>query len=122
MDDRPEGLLAWQWSLYPEGHRNRVSLLLHVLTVPLFMAGTISAVSAAFTIWWRAPAGLGAMALAFALQGVGHGREQARPVPFRGPLDVLGRIFVEQWVTFPRYLFSGRWLGAWRGEPAPPRA
>jgi uncharacterized membrane protein YGL010W len=122
MNDRPEGLLAWQWSLYPEGHRDRVNLILHLVTVPVFMAGTLAAISAAFTIWWRAPAGLGAIVIAFALQGVGHGREAARPVPFRGPLDVLARIFVEQWVTFPRYVVSGRWLRALRGEAAPPRA
>ena len=36
------------------------------------------------------------------------------PIPFRGPIDVGSRIFVEQWVTFPRFVLSGGLAQAWR--------
>ena len=64
--------------------------------------------------WWLAPAGLAAMVLAVALQGRTHKRESTPPVAFRGPGDVLARLFVEQWVTFPRYVVSGELARAWR--------
>src|SRR5262245_48561438 len=95
-------LLSWQWNLYPEGHRDRRNLVLHALTVPLFEAGTVALVAAPFVSGWLALGGLVAMALAMALQGRGHRAEATAPVPFAGPLDVVARIFVEQWVTFPR--------------------
>jgi len=34
-------LLAWQWSDYAAKHRDRVNLLLHLVAVPLFQAGTL---------------------------------------------------------------------------------
>jgi hypothetical protein len=37
-----------------------------------------------------------------------------KPVPFRGPLDVLVRIFAEQFVTFPRFVLTGGLARAWR--------
>ena len=40
MEPRTAGLLAWQWSLYAGNHRDRGNLLLHLLTVPLFMSGS----------------------------------------------------------------------------------
>jgi hypothetical protein len=35
-------------------------------------------------------------------------------VPFEGPLDVLSRIVLEQWITFPRFVLSGSFARAWR--------
>lgn len=106
LDARPDGLLAWQWSLYPQGHRNRANLLLHVGTVPWFMAGTLAVLATPFLGPWGA-LGLLPMVLAVAIQGRGHAREGSPPVPFRGPLDVVLRIFCEQWITFPRFVLSG---------------
>ena len=40
-------LLAWQWSDYPAKHRDRVNLVLHLVAVPLFLAGTLLLVAAA---------------------------------------------------------------------------
>ncbi len=101
--------------MYREGHRDRRNLAVHVLTVPLFLLGTCAVLAAAVVGgWWLAAAGLGAMALASALQGRTHKLEQTAPAPFRGPGDVLARLFVEQWVTFPRYLLSGEFARAWR--------
>ena len=34
-------LLEWQWSDYAAKHQNRLNLLLHIVTVPLFLAGTL---------------------------------------------------------------------------------
>lgn len=114
MDDRPHGLLAWQWSLYTGNHRDRRNLLLHALSVPFFQLGTVMLVTAPLTsLGWALP-GLGAMGVVMALQGRGHRLETEPPVPFRGPWDVLSRILVEQWVTFPRFVLSGGFVRAWR--------
>ena len=57
--------------------------------------------------------------LAVAAQGKGHAREEARPHPFRGALDVVARIFVEQWITFPRYVLSGKLASPALARPEP---
>ena len=109
-----ERILSWQWELYPEGHRDRTNLALHLATVPVFMMGTLLVVTSPATSLWAAPVGLLAMVGAMAAQGRGHRREGTAPVPFEGPLDVLSRILVEQWVTFPRFVLSGGFARAWR--------
>jgi uncharacterized membrane protein YGL010W len=111
-----ERISSWQWSLYPEGHRDRRNLAIHIATVPVFMAGTLLFLTAPVTSVWAAPAGLAAMVLAMAAQGRGHRLETTAPVPFEGPLDVVSRIFVEQWLTFPRFVLSGGWARAWRDD------
>jgi len=117
-DHRPGGLLAWQWSRYPPSHRNRANLLTHVLTAPVYILGTIALVSSTLVpSVGLAVAGLAAMGLVMFLQGRTHRREELRPAPFRGPLDLIQRLFVEQWVTFPRYVLSGEFARAWHGEP-----
>jgi hypothetical protein len=118
-DDRNGGLLAWQWKRYPPSHRNRTNLLVHALTAPVFVAGTLAlAVSAFVQSLWLGLGGLGTMFGVMFFQGRTHRAEQVRPAPFRGPLDVAQRIFVEQWFTFPRYVLSGEFARALRGEPA----
>ncbi len=114
--ERTESLLRWQLALYPRTHRARLNLVVHILTVPLFMAGTV-ALAVAWRWPWLAAAGVVAMVAAVALQGRGHARESEPPVPFAGPLDVVTRIFVEQWITFPRFVVSGGFARAWRGRP-----
>jgi hypothetical protein len=110
-----ERILSWQWSLYADGHRDRRNLALHAATVPLFMAGTLLLVAAAPLVSaWAALAGVAAMAGAMAAQGRGHRGEVVAPVPFAGPADVLARIFLEQWVTFPRFVMTGGFARAWR--------
>ena len=114
-NERPGGLLAWQWQGYPEFHQDRASLVLHALTVPIFQAGTLLLTGPLWGPWWLPLAGLGAMAGAMLLQGRGHAREKNPPIPFAGPLDVAGRIFGEQWLNFPRFVLSGAFARAWRG-------
>ncbi|HZJ53236.1 MAG TPA: terminase [Myxococcaceae bacterium] len=112
-DDRRGSLLAWQWFLYPGGHRDRRNLLVHALTVPVFQMGTVALVMAPFVNGWLAALGVGAMVGTMALQGRTHRLERTPPAPFRGPADVVARIFVEQWLTFPRYVASGGFHEAW---------
>jgi hypothetical protein len=112
-------LLQWQWQGYPDNHQDRRNLLIHILTVPLFMSGTVALVLAPWLSLWLLAAGPAVMATAMALQGRGHARETTPPIPFAGPLDVATRIFVEQWITFPRFVASGAWSAAWRARRVP---
>lgn len=112
-DPRPGGLLAWQWDLYGPGHSKRSNLLIHILAVPVFQIGTLVLLSSvAFGILFGL-VGVLLMTGAMAAQGKGHAGEAQAPVPFRGPGDVLARIFAEQWITFPRYVLSGGFAKAW---------
>jgi hypothetical protein len=114
---RPD-LLRWQREGYPEFHRDPVNLWIHIVAVPAFVAALVSLVVALCKMQWIvAGAALVGMVASFALQGVGHKREQTPSVPFDGPSDAFSRIFAEQLVTFPRFLFSGEWLAALRGKP-----
>jgi hypothetical protein len=115
---RPE-LVKWQWQNYPDNHRDGRNLLIHILTVPLFMGGTVALLVAPWLSLWLVAAGPAAMAAAMALQGRGHQRETTPPIPFAGPLDVVARIFVEQWITFPRFVAAGAWSAAWRARRVP---
>ena len=115
-DAPDESLLAWQWRLYQGNHTDRKNLTIHLLTQPLFVAGLVAAIAGPLIgAWWLLAAGPAAMVLAIALQGRGHKIEAVPPVPFRGPGDVVKRIFAEQLITFPRYVLSGGLATAWRG-------
>jgi hypothetical protein len=119
-DDRSGGLLAWQWKRYPPSHRNRTNLFVHALTAPVFVAGTLALALSPFVPslgLGLGLGGLGAMLGVMFLQRRTHRAEEVQPAPFRGPLDVAQRIFVEQWFTFPRYVLSGEFARAVRGEP-----
>ena len=108
-------LLRWQWDGYPRVHRSRTNLLIHIVVVPLFVLGNIGLVVA---LLLRAlPLGvvsLVTMSVSVALQGRGHKQEQVPPEPFTGPANAVSRIFLEQWITFPRFVLSGKWSRAFR--------
>jgi hypothetical protein len=112
--DREGGLLRWQWSLYPAAHRDRRNLALHAATSPIFLAGTIALVVSPVAGAAAAIGGAAAMLAAMLAQGRGHKLEKSAPAPFLGPGDVVKRFFLEQWVTFPRYVLSGGFSKAWR--------
>jgi hypothetical protein len=112
-DDRRDGLLSWQWQLYPAGHADRWNLVLHVLSAPLFVLGTVALLAAPFAGARFAWFGL-ALPIALLMQALGHRRERTPPVPFRGPGDAALRLVVEQWITFPRYVASGLFFRALR--------
>ena len=108
-------LLRWQWDGYPTYHQSRANLLLHIVVVPLFWVGNIGLVVALFSLsWLLSLVSIAAMVVSVALQGRGHAQEAVPPVPFSSPVNAVSRIFLEQWVSFPRYLLSGGWLQALR--------
>jgi Protein of unknown function (DUF962) len=108
-------LLRWQWEGYPRYHQSRVNLLIHIVTVPLFLLGTVTLVVAVvqFSLVLLAVA-IGCIVAAVALQGSGHRLEPVSPEPFSGPLNFVSRLFLEQWVTFPRFVITGGWSAALR--------
>jgi hypothetical protein len=115
-------LLSWQRRTYGGAHAHRTNLLVHALTVPVFVSGIALEAFAIGALDGRALlAGTFAMTLAMLAQGRGHRLEARAPAPFRSPLDVVARIFAEQLVTFPRFVLSGDFARAWR-ESAPSRA
>ena len=108
-------LLRWQWEGYPRVHRSRVNLLVHIVVVPLFLAGNIGLVVALVSRSLAVGAvSLVATVLSVVLQGHGHKQEAVPPEPFTGPANAVSRIFLEQWITFPRFVISGKWLRAFR--------
>lgn len=116
-DARPGGTLAWQYRHYPEFHGDRRNLVIHVVTVPLFQVGSVMLTAPLWGgVWWLALVGLACMVTAVAAQGRGHALEKNPPVPFNGPLDVVVRLFAEQWLAFPRWVLSGGLFRAWRSR------
>jgi uncharacterized membrane protein YGL010W len=108
--EREGGLLAWQWRGYSRNHRDGANLLLHMVAVPAFIAGTAAAaVQVLQRQWFGAALALVIAVVAFALQGVGHRRERVAPEPFAGPGDFVARVLAEQFITFPRFVLAGQW-------------
>jgi hypothetical protein len=108
-------LLRWQWNGYPDYHASRANLLLHIVVVPLFWVGNVALVAALLQgAWGRALIGAAVMGLSVALQGRGHRMEANPAIPFSSPAQAVGRIFLEQWVNFPRFVLTGGWLKALR--------
>ena len=103
-------LLQWQWSDYPAKHRDQTNLVLHIVAVPLFDVATIALIVGVAVGSGRA-AGLAVLGMvaAIVLEGRGHRRERETPTPFAGPFDFVSRFFVEQWITFPRFVLTGGW-------------
>jgi 2-hydroxy-palmitic acid dioxygenase Mpo1-like len=102
---------------YENVHRSRTNLAIHILAVPIFdligLAMVVALARGRFT-----SAGLLALGLliSFGVQGIGHRLERNQPEPFRGPLDVVRRILLEQYYRFPRFVLTGAWLRAWRAR------
>ena len=114
---RPGELLQWQWEGYPRYHRSWANLLLHAFAIPLFAIGNLTALFALPTLSLSGfSAGLLAMGFSVLLQGRGHRLEPVPPEPFTGAANFVGRIFLEQWVNFPRFVLSGGWYRNWRGQ------
>ncbi|WP_156341324.1 hypothetical protein [Pseudanabaena sp. 'Roaring Creek'] len=52
------------------------------------------------------------MILSISMQGKGHSLEKHTAEPFSSPINGIMRIFLEQWITFPRFVLSGHWFQA----------
>lgn len=112
-------LLRWQLKGYSRYHQSRANLVLHIFVVPMFLTGNVVFIVAlAWASWLTALFALAAMVVSIALQGRGHSAEAVPPEPFTNPLNAVTRIFLEQWVTFPRFVFSGGWSKAMRHAAA----
>jgi hypothetical protein len=108
-------LVTWQFDNYPPAHQTRRNLAIHIVTEPLFVCGLLAAPGLFVSGQWIG--GIVALALvlvAVVAQGSGHKGEPNPPLPFRSPLDVVARLVVEQFVTFPRFVLSGGYGRAWR--------
>jgi hypothetical protein len=113
-------LLRWQLDGYPEFHRNRTNLWIHIVAVPAFLTCLGSLVVNLCLMRWPWAAGsLVGMVVAFGAQGAGHGREATPAIPFDGPADAVTRIFAEQLVTFPRFVLGGGFRAALRQGDLP---
>lgn len=112
---RVHEIMRWQWEGYERYHRSRGNLLLHMVLVPLFIAGNIALLVGIFRVSGLV-AGIGAvsMVISLAIQGRGHRTEPIPPEPFASPRNALLRVLIEQWITFPRFVFGGRWIQALR--------
>lgn len=108
-------LIEWQRLDYASKHRLRRTLLVHIVAVPAFIAGNVALVAAlSLGMWMAAVLALVVMMASLAWQGRCHRGEPEQPAPFSGPGQAVARIFIEQWVTFPRFVFSGDWALALR--------
>lgn len=109
-------MLDKQWSDYPERHRNKVNLLIHIATVPLVWIAAIQTAGALMLIL----IGVGGLnvlvyaailiAIALFAQRHGNGMEEIKPAPFTNIKDFAMNAAAEQFVTFPRFVLSGGWL------------
>ena len=114
---RIDELLRWQWEGYPRYHRSRANLLIHIVAVPIFLLGTLALLASAMELSIALLAvGLACVVTAVALQGRGHRLEAVPPEPFTGPVDFVSRLFLEQWITFPRFVVSGGFGAALRNS------
>lgn len=105
-------LLDWQWAHYAETQRDRVNLVVHAVTVPLFWIGALRFVSALlFAGLFFALGGVLLMGLCVFLQALGNSREAKPPESYANAWDFLQRVAAEQFVSFPRFVLSGGW---WR--------
>jgi hypothetical protein len=113
-------LLRAQWEGYARYHQSRPTLLLHIVFVPPFLASNLAFLVVLLERRWLLAFGAAALTgLALAIQGRGHRDEPVQPEPFTNPFNALSRIFLEQWVTFPRFVLSGAWMRALRERSTP---
>lgn len=110
-------LIQWQYSSFAKFHQSKLNLWIHIVAVPIFVSCFCLLILGIFTfnlnIVFISMAG---MVGSIVIQGVGHKKEQLPPEAFTGPINVIVRIFLEQTYTFPKFVFTGGWAKAMRGE------
>ena len=105
-------LAAWAWRETPPVHRSTGNLLIHIVAVPMFVAGHALLIAAIAASRWLLVAGSSCILVSLALQRIGHSMEPQAVHPFAGPRDFVRRLYVEQFCNFWRFLFSGGWFAS----------
>jgi len=110
-------LVDTQWSDYPERHRNRTSLLIHIVAVPVLWVGALQVLGGLLLLLLGVPGAFGMLIWAAVLiggslfaQGRGHAMEAVPPDKFTDAADFARRVLAEQFINFPRFVLTGAWL------------
>lgn len=104
--------LASSLRQYALNHSHPANLLIHLLTVPLFIVASVVLLSGLLQLSFVAVVtGLLGLVAAVVLQRAGHRYEGDADTP--APTD-LKQLLTEQFVTFPQFVVQGGWLRAWR--------
>lgn len=99
---------------YAAQHRDKTNLLIHIITVPLFILLMVGAALALLRFQvLSALVNIGLAYACFGLQGYGHNNERNRPAPFKDPQDFILRSLREQFITFPKFVFTGGFYQNW---------
>lgn len=100
---------------YGRQHRNPWNLLLHAVTVPLFLIAVACSLMAPFTSHWASWWGSGVFLAVYSalLQRFGHSLEADKPAR-RGVGAIVGSFLWEQFVAFPRFVLSRGFSRSWR--------
>lgn len=108
-------LLQWQWNGYSDFHRSRRNLLIHIIVVPLFLVANANLIiQLIHHNYILATLSVLVMIFSLAMQGRGHKLESTPSIPFSSPFNAIGRLFLEQWINFPRFVLTGAWWCAWK--------
>lgn len=105
------------WDTYRKHHQHPTNLLLHLLAVPLFILSSLVLLIGLLQLSFVAQT-TGAIGLvaAVALQRHGHLYEAQQDDPADDSQEGLKQLLLEQFITFPRFVFSGEWWRAWRNR------
>ena len=111
-----------QWSDYPQRHRNRTSLLIHIVAVPVLWLGAFQVLGGVLLMLLGVPGAFGMLIWAAVLiggslfaQGRGHAMEAIPPEKVADWQDFARRALAEQFVNFPRFVLTGLWLRNLKG-------
>lgn len=110
-------LVEKQWSDYADRHRHRHDLLIHLIAVPVLWVGAFHLLGGVFLTLLGVPGALGMLIWAAVLiggslfaQARGHAMEGLPSEQFADAGDYARRMLAEQFINFPRFVLSGRWL------------
>lgn len=110
-------LYKWQRDGYPNYHLGKINLIIHIFAVPLFELSTLILLFGILSFsFLHILNGILGSVVSIAVQGRGHKTEKNPPEPFTSPFNAIGRIYLEQFVTFPRFVFSGAWFRNLKNE------
>ncbi|OEC32682.1 Protein of unknown function [Pseudomonas cuatrocienegasensis] len=105
--------LANQLRDYARSHSHPTNLLIHLLTVPLFIVASAVLLNGLLQLSFVAlVTGIIGLVAAVILQRAGHRFETDTPET----MPDIKQLLREQFVTFPQFVLNGGWLRAWRAS------